>query len=95
MSLSVCISVYIVGFLMFPFFYSFVDGWPFASPRIAADDALIMSLLGALWPVAAFVWLMATWWCGVSWLGTSARGLCGRLMKTLHHAAEHYELEVK
>lgn len=82
MSLSVCISVYIVGFLVSPFFYSLVDGWPFVSPRVDADDALFSSLLCAIWPLAAFFWLVGTWWCVISRLGASARRLCGRLMKT-------------
>lgn len=95
MSLSVCISVYIVGFLVFPFFYSLVDGWPFVSPRVPADDVFVSVLLCAVWPMVASIWLAVAWWCGVSWLGVLARGLCGRLMKTLSHAYEHYRTEAK
>lgn len=83
MSLPVCISVYVVGFLVFPFFYSLIDGWPFMSPRVDAVDAHVSLLLCTIWPLVALNWLACVWWCGTSRLGVLARSLCGRLMKTL------------
>lgn len=82
--MSVFISAYTVGFLVFPFFYSLFDGWPFVSPRVGVDDGFFSLLLCATWPLVALAWLITAWWCGLSRLGVSARRLCGRLAKTLH-----------
>ena len=72
-----CIG-YAVGFLVFPFFLSFVDGWPFIDRK--ADKLDIGFTFGAslFWPVVAVVWLVSVWWCGLSWLGAKARKLVSR-----------------
>lgn len=69
---------YAVGFLVFPFFLSFVDSWPFIDRK--ADRWDFGFALGAslFWPVVTVVWLVSVWWCGISWLGAKARKLVSR-----------------
>lgn len=72
-------TVYVVGFIVFPFLWSAVDGWPFVKPRITADDAFFTFLLATTWPVCTVAWLVAAWWIAASWLGVKVHKAVCRL----------------
>ena len=67
------VSSYVLGALVFPFVFSFVEGWPFAKPRLDGEDTFFVALGCVFWPVVAAFWLLCCWWCCMSWLGTKAR----------------------
>ena len=66
---------YVAGILVFPFFYSFVDKWPFVRSRMDSLNFGTAFFLSIFWPFLTVAWLVAIWWCGASWLGYHARRL--------------------
>lgn len=71
---SFCLIVgYVAGFFVFPLFLSFVDGWPFFDRKSDGWDLGFTFGASLLWPVVTVVYLVAVWWCGMSWLGVKIR----------------------
>ena len=66
---------YVVGFLVFPFFLSFVDGWPFIDRKAIGADVGFTFVVSLFWPVVTVVWFVLRWWCMLSRLGAKARKL--------------------
>ena len=81
MTMVYIIVGYAVGFLVFPFFWSFLAGWPLAEARTDDADAMFSLLLCVFWPVVVSAVLVYGWWCAMSSLGGWARGLYDRAWK--------------
>lgn len=73
MSATAVIIGYAVGFTVFPFLFSLVDGWPLVKPRGEATDSCAAFIMSIFWPVITVVWLASIWWCASSWLGVQLR----------------------
>ena len=52
MSCWTCVvTVYAIGFLVTPFVWSLIDGWPFAKPRIDGCDGGATFFIALFWPL--------------------------------------------
>lgn len=79
--MNIYIIGYAVGFIVTPFVFSLVDGWPLVKPREGAVDSVVAFFMSLFWPVIAVVWLASVWWCASSWLGMQARVALTRLFR--------------
>lgn len=64
--------VYVVGFLVAPFFGSLIAGWPFAKPRIDTLDGSAIFVIALFWPVVLVAWGLYVWWTLCSSAGAKA-----------------------
>lgn len=78
-TVTIVTALYALGVLATPFFWSFIDGWPFVEPRcMDMGDSFMFLFVCLFWPVALTLWLMFAWWCATSWLGSRARRFANR-----------------
>lgn len=64
--------VYTVGFLVTPFVWSLVDGWPIAWSRPDKFDMCATFFIALFWPVVFVVWGLYVWWVLCSSAGAKA-----------------------
>lgn len=64
--------VYAIGFLVAPFVWSLVDGWPIARPRSDKDEMGATFFIALFWPVVLVVLGLYAWWVLCSSAGTKA-----------------------
>ena len=73
MSCWTCVvTVYAIGFLVTPFFWSLLDGWPFAKPRIDGCTGGTIFFFALAWPLVFVSCGLYGWWALCSAAGTKA-----------------------
>lgn len=66
---TILLVVYGIGFLVTPFVWSLIDGWPFAKPRLDGLDMSAMFFIALFWPVTLVCCGLYIWWVFCSAIG--------------------------
>lgn len=66
------IIAYAIGFLVTPFVWSLIDGWPFAKPRIDGCDGGAVFFIALFWPLVLVICGLYVWWTLSSFVGAEA-----------------------
>lgn len=70
--ITILLVVYGIGFLVTPFIWSLIYGWPLANPRLDGLDMSVIFFIALFWPVVLVCCVLCSWW-----VICSSAGACG------------------